>query len=282
MYTKEMESYLISRHYDLITPDGKISAVKGLSPTSLQATVIIDSISPAFIGYKIDSKSIFFNLKSTLAQLGLNAITDHILLDAKASRAEVSITLQAFGEIAQKMLSLLKPGAYIGKLFAKDERRRVRDPAYLSRMFGRSDRFGSPLLSLGSFQGNDQLLLKKIEGKAVAFLSLLEGSIQYDDTIFGILPTIEKALHLPSIQIRQLLQLHQKAHSSSHLVKTDDILLVRTLPLHVRTVFGVVAQDLLPQGISHTSAAVLEPNTKESGDIYELFGSSSELLQGFR
>lgn len=31
---------------------------------------------------------------------------------------------------------MLKVGSWIGKLFAADERRRVRDPDYLSRMFG--------------------------------------------------------------------------------------------------------------------------------------------------
>jgi predicted Rossmann-fold nucleotide-binding protein len=274
-----MESYLVSRHYDLITPDGKISSLKSLSPTSSQVTVTIDNISPAFVGYKIDKGLVFFNLKSTLAQLGLNAKTESLHLDAKASHAEVLVTLQAFGEVAIKMLGLLKPGAYIGKLFAADERRRVRDPMYLSRMFGRSDRFGSPLLSLGSFHGNDQLLLKKVEGRAVAFLSLIEGAITYDPAIVGILPALEKALHLPSIQTRGLVQLHQVFEPSGHRVLKDNILLVKTLPLHVRTVFGVVAGKLLPEGIFHTSASVLEPNTKESGDIYELFGSSSHELK---
>ncbi len=274
-----MESYLVSRHFDLITPDGKITSLKSLSPTTSQAIVTIDHISPAFVGYKIDIESVFFNLKSTLAQLGLNAVTENILLDANRSRAEVSITLQAFGEVATQMLKLLQIGAYIGKLFAQDERRRVRDPAYLSRMFGRYDRFGSPLLSLGSFKDNDQLLLKKVDGRAVAFLSLLEGTVKYDAMTLGILPTLEKALHLPSIQTRLLLQLHQVNHPSSHVVKEDDILLVRTLPLHIRTVFAVVAGSLLPKGMQHTSAAVLEPNTKESGDIYELFGTSTEVLK---
>ena len=274
-----MESYLFSRHYDLITPDGKITALKKLSPTSLQANVEIHNISPAFVGYKIDLGSVFFNLKSTLAQLGVHSQTESVHLDVKAARAEVCVTLQAFGKIATQVLELLQVGAYIGKLFAKDERRRVRDPAYLSRMFGRSDRFGSPLLSLGSFHGNDQLLLKKVDGRAVAFLSLIEGTIKYDPSVLGILEAIEKALHLPSVQTRQLLQIHQFLENSKHIAKPDDILLVRTLPLHIRTVFGVVAQNLLPEGIHHTSASVLEPNTKESGDIYELFGTSAHELK---
>ncbi len=53
------------------------------------------------------------------------------------------------------MLMYLDRGTYIGKLFAADERRRVRNPDYLSRMFGRSDREGRALLSLGGMQGRN-------------------------------------------------------------------------------------------------------------------------------
>ena len=274
-----MESYLFSRHYDLITPDGKITSLKHHSATSAAITVKIENISPAFMGYKIDQGNLFFNLKSTLAQLGLNAKTESIHLDAKMHQADIVITVEAFGKVAVQMLSLLRAGAYIGKLFAADDRRRVRDPIYLSRMFGRADRFGSPLLSLGSFQGNDQLLLKKIEGRAVAFLALQEGRVVYDQDILGALPTLAKALHLRQVPTRHLLQIHQVFDHSPHIVQKDEILLVKTLPLHVRTVFGVVAQELLPQGICHTSASVLEPNTKESGDIYEFFGASEKELK---
>lgn len=274
-----MESFLFSRHHDLITPDGKISALKILSPTSCTAQISIDNISPAFVGYKIDTNLVFFNLKSTLAQLGLNAKTQSCHLEEKSHQAHVTITLEAFGPIAIQMLSLLTPGAYIGKLFAQDDRRRVRDPLYLSRMFSRADRFGSPLLSLGHTRDTEQLFLKKIDGRAVAYLNLQEGTVAYDPKILGALPTIAQALHLRSVQTRQLLKLHQVVSQDLPVVKKDDILLVRTKPLHVRTVFGVVAQNLLPKGIFHTSASVLEPNTQESGDIYELFGSSTHKLK---
>jgi hypothetical protein len=56
-------------------------------------------------------------------------------------------------------------------------------------------------------------------------------------------------------------------------------LLVKTQPLHVRTVFGKVKQELLPTGFHHTSASILEPSTKASGDIYELFGTSTSEIQ---
>src|SRR5512147_2543510 len=92
------------------------------------------------------------------------------------------------------MLELFEVGSYIGKLFAADERRRVRDPDYLMRMFGRSDRKGRPLLSLGGLEGSGALILEKIEGRTVAFLSLLDGVFTYDTNIYGFLPTLIKAL----------------------------------------------------------------------------------------
>ena len=64
-----MESYLTPEHYDLVTPDGKITQIKEIDKRRKHATVQIESISPAFVGFDIDKASITFNLKSTLAQL---------------------------------------------------------------------------------------------------------------------------------------------------------------------------------------------------------------------
>ncbi len=139
-----MESYLFSDHFDLVTPDGKISTIKTISSTKSSAEVVIENISPAFVGFKIDPKLVIFNFKSTLAQLGLNATLQSMELDSKTHTARISLHLEAIGSLAALMLPLITPGAYIGKLFAADDRRRVRDPEYLSRMFGRADRNGSP------------------------------------------------------------------------------------------------------------------------------------------
>ncbi len=266
-----MESYLHSDHFDLITPDGRITAI-----TKRFIEVTIENISSAFKGFTIDPKLVTFNFKSTLAQLGLNATTEGIELDAKSFLAKVHLQIESLDPVGNKLLPLLTPGAYIGKLFAADDRRRVRDPEYLSRMFGRSDRHGLPLLSLGGLQGSDELILEKIEGRTVAFLALLEGVLVYDNEVEGLLPVLAKALHIPYLKTRTLLQIEQIwKPGASRTVKEGEILLVRTLPLHVRTVFGRVATELLPKGVHHTSASVLQPDTKASGDIYELFGSST-------
>lgn len=274
-----MESYLTPHHYDLVTPDGKITQLKKIDEKRSLATVKIENISPAFIGYGIDKKLIFFNLKSTLAQLGINGICREFSLERKENAAEVKVELIGFGHIGIAMLSLIEVGAYIGKLFAADDRRRVRDPDYLMRMFGRSDRKGRPLLSLGGLEGSGSLILEKVEGRTVAFLSLLEGVVSYEPNIYGFLPTLAKALNKNFPHTRQLLHLHQHLEPEiPRIVHKEEILLVKTSPLHIRTVYAHVVDSLLPQGIYHTTANFLQPDTAASGDIYELFGTSNQII----
>lgn len=273
-----MESYLDPTHYDLASPDGVITQLTFLSEKTAEAIVLIQNISPLFVGFQIDPNRVFFNIKSTLAQLGVNGVGKEYELDAKNRRAQVKIELQAYGPIAVAMLKLIQVGSIIGKLFAADERRRVRDPDYISRMFGRADRWGEPLLSLGGLQGSNDLILDKIDGRTVAYLTLQNGRVFYDDSIYGFLPTVAKAL-VTGTKMRDLLRLHQEwKPDAPKNVEKDEILLVRSLPLHIRTVFGRVVDDLLSPGFYHTSASILQPDTFASGDIYELYGQSKREL----
>lgn len=273
-----MESYLLAHHYDLVTPDGLVTKMDRPSLELLNVEIQIQNISPAFVGFRIDPVHITFNLKSTLAQLGLNAVLQEIELQEKNAFATVKAQLQAYGKIAIALFDFIQQGSYIGKLFAADPRRKVRDPDYLMRMFGRSDRQGSPLLSLGGPKGRDSLLLEKIDGRTVAFLPLQNGILSYDEkAILGLLPTLSKALIHPSFRLRTLIQLDQAwIAGAKRQVQENQILLVRTAPLHIRTAFGKVVNELLPKAITHTTADVLEPDTTASGDVYELFGSSQE------
>ncbi len=106
------------------------------------------------------------------------------------------------------MLKLLDVGSLIGTLSSADDTRRVRSPDYLTRMFGRSDRSGKPLLSLGGLQGSKDIALEVIDGRAIAFLNLKNGRIEYEETISGLLPTIAKSLKT-TFSRRSLLSLHQ-------------------------------------------------------------------------
>jgi hypothetical protein len=69
-----MEDFLDPHQYDLATPDGAITDLTRLDDRTAHATVFIQNISPKFVGFQIDLQSIFFNIKSTLAQLGLNGV----------------------------------------------------------------------------------------------------------------------------------------------------------------------------------------------------------------
>lgn len=273
-----MESPLDLHHYDLVTPDGCITNVVRLSDTALEATVFINHISPLFVGFDIDPQNVTFNIKSTLAQIGVDGVGTQYEIDKKNHCANVKVSLRGIGQLGCEMLNYLQVGAYIGKLFAADERRRVRDPEYLARMFGRSDRWGKPLLSLGGMHGSNDLILDKVDGRTIAYLTLQNGRVAYEPSIHGFLPTLGKAL-IAKKPVRELLQLHQRWEPSlPRDIEADEILLVRTLPLHIRTVFGKVVNELLAQGYHHTTANVLQPDTQASGDIYELYGKSKREL----
>lgn len=272
-----MESYLTLEHYDLITPDGKIIEISELKQNSAKTTVLIEKISPKFQGFSIDKSLVHFNLKSTLAQLGLTTLNFKVDLHEHQRKATVEITLKALDSTALQMLKLLKEGAFIGKLFAADDRRRVRNPDYLMRMFGRSDRQGRALLSLGGNYGSDDFVLEKIENKTVAFVALKDGIAVNDESVISFLPTLEKTLHSDRFRSRELLQLHHKwLEGKPRVLQKDQTLLVKTAPLHIRTVFAKVLNDQLPSGFHHTTADILQPDTFDSGDIYELFGSSTQ------
>lgn len=272
-----MTSYLYAGHFDLVTPDGFIQKITHIDPTKAIADVMIQNISPAFVGYQIDSAQIIFNLKSVLAQLGINGIGKDIVLDQEQHVAQLKVELFTIGQLAREMLPLLTEGAYIGKLFAADERRRVRSPHYLTRMFGRSDRDGRPLLSLGGLHGSEQLTLEINDGRSIAYLALKEGKIEYTNTIHSFLPTLGRALKEKKLPLRDFLRLHQKrVENARRIVDQNEILLVASAPLHIRTVFARVVDSLLPKGYQHTSASILQPDTFASGDIYELFGASTK------
>lgn len=272
-----MTSYLYPDHYDLVTPDGYVESLTPQTTHSAIADVLIEGISPAFVGYQLDQYQVMFNFKSVLAQIGLNGIEEEVVFDQKRARAYVKVKITAIGFLAREMLPHITQGAYIGKLFAADDRRRVRNPDYLSRMFGRSDRDGRPLLSLGGLHGSERLTIEKIEGRSVAFLALKEGRMEYDPNINSFLPTLGKALRYPQMPLRNFLRLHQKWKPNiPRIVSNDEILLVCSEPLHIGTVFARVVDNLLPSGYQHTSAKILQPDTEASGDIYELFGEATK------
>lgn len=271
-----MQNQFFSKYHDLVTPDGFISTIQKVNEQVYQAQVHIENIPSNFVGFQIPLHLVFFNLKSALAQVGLHSITTHVDLNKKMKTADVYLDLIAYSEQSRKLLSLLEPKSYVGKLFAKDDRRLVINQEYLSRMFGRSDPQGRPLLSFGTLPGMEYMVLDKVDGRTVAFLPLEEGRCDYVKEMDSFLPTFATALKDPNISLRNFIKLHQRWDLEAKRVLKDSILLVRTAQLHIRTVFARVVDELLPKGFYHTSASVLQPDTLASGEIYELFGESNK------
>lgn len=260
------------RLFDLISPDGVLRKIEPHDHYA-KCHITFEGIANNFVGFCIDESLTFFNLKSTLAQLGIESRQIKLRLCAQQGQAEVECELHAYGELAQQLLAYLKPGAHLGKLFTADPNRVVRNANYLNRTFGRYDRWGRPLLHLGGTADNRELTLGTADGRLIAYLPLLRGVVRYKEQIKGLLPTIATALNHPHVHIRELLALHQQLITDRpRITVSGDILLVKTQPLHLRTVFAVVADKYLPHGVHHTNARVLDPTTAASGDIYELYG----------
>src|SRR5579863_7165409 len=110
-----MERYLHPGHYDLVTPDGVITHMHRLNLNTLEVLVQIQGIMPSFVGFHIDADRVFFNVKSTLAQLGIDGLGKEYALDPKTGSAQIKVHLIAYGEIALAMLEWLQVGSYVGK-----------------------------------------------------------------------------------------------------------------------------------------------------------------------
>jgi len=81
-----------------------------ISPSEMHVEISIRNISPVFIGFEIEKEYISFNLKSTLAQLGLNATSLSLEIDKPNLTASAKIQLHAYGKIATCLLDHLEKG----------------------------------------------------------------------------------------------------------------------------------------------------------------------------
>ncbi|WP_201456732.1 LOG family protein [Chlamydia sp. 17-3921] len=271
--------HLIHSHHDAISPDGYLcSPLKMLSQNLYEGEAKIQNIPEYFLGFHLPQYCLQLNLKSSLAQLGIEALMLNCELDKNRREAQIQLHFYSKDPVATAMLSLLEPGSFFGKLFAADDRRLVRLPCYLERMLNYQDRDGSPLLRFGKKLEN-LITFDVIDNRLVASLPTLPGIVTYEQTIYGFLPFISKALSRPGLQVRKFLSLYQHHQNQKKIPQAQKILLIKTEPLHIRTVFARVVQDLLPKGLNHTAANILEPTTQESGDIYEFYGDASESIE---
>ena len=94
-------------HFDLTTPDGKITSIQKISDRMIRVVVDIEGINPALVGFDIDLHLVHFNLKSILAQIGVNGVDEQIELNKQKCTARAVVRLEAFGPIAREMLTYI-------------------------------------------------------------------------------------------------------------------------------------------------------------------------------
>lgn len=265
--------------HDAVSPDGYLcSSLQLISPGVYEGEIEIQNIPSYFLGFQLPLHCVHLNLKSSLAQLGIDATLLHCELSKNQKRAHIHAQFTSHGPIAESMLTLLKPGDRVAKLFAADERRLVRSPDYLESMLKNTDKAGHPLLCFGK-KLEHLISFDVVDDRLVVSLPTLPGIVRYDSDIYGLLPLIQKSLSNPKLSIRHFLSLYQQIAEGQHIPCEGNILLIKTEPLHIRTVFARVVNQLLPQGLFHTSANILEPTTQESGDIFEFFGNPSTSIE---
>lgn len=270
-----MTRNIYARPFDLITPDGVIRSLRRISDTEASAVVEIENISSQFKGFEINHEDIDFNIKSTFAQLGVDAFKEEIKLHTKLLKAEIKITLRSFNDVGKAVLANFTDGVFIGKLFAADPRRRVRTADYLTRLFGKSDDEGNPLLVLSTKYKSEQIIEQPDLERTIVKVPLEPGYWEYDEHVIGFIPTIVKGLTQKKTSFRKFLNLHQVHIEGPRHIPQNGYLLVRTMMMNIRTLFARVANDELPSGFLHAAANILEPQLA-SVDIFEFHGSSDE------
>lgn len=270
-----MPKNIYNRPYDLITPDGRISEIKTRDLNHVEAYIEIDDIFSGFLGYQIDPSLIHFNIKSTFAQLGVNGVGLEYEFNQKLGKAKVKVAFTAFNAIGQELLKYLTKDVYVGKLFAADDRRRVRTADYLHRLLGKTDADGHPLLILSEEYKSEQIIEQPEKNRTIVKIPLNPGHWVYSEEVIGLIPTIAKGLQSPDMSFRNFLFLHQKHVQGRRVLPPEGLLLVKSMAMALRTLFAKVVPDELPSGYLHASADIIEPQ-QETGDIFEFHGSSTE------
>ncbi|EPY20434.1 hypothetical protein STCU_03911 [Strigomonas culicis] len=284
LHHRRDESYTISRGkyknpYDLATKDASIHTYQRISRTLSKVQAIVGGIHPKFRGLQGDVPCEFV-LRSSITQLGVNA--ENIVLDMDGTERFCTITMDlvALTPLAILLLDFIGQGACVGKLFAREENRVVRNVSYLTRLLDHRNQRGEQLLIYGSGDHPDWDL-KVVDGRVVAYLPVLPGTFTYSGEVHGLLPTIGTALkrHTP---YKDLVRLHQEFHEGhSRICAPTGTLMVRGYAMHFRTLFGRVVEELLPKGLHSMSSRVIEPEEHGSqlrDRTFVFYGESAEEL----
>lgn len=283
---KQGESYSLTRgtfsnSYDLATKDCRVVSKNRLSPSKMEVTAVVENVPLRFRGLEKNVECEFV-LRSSITQLHINAEDCEVHISHSSRKIEVKLMLVSFGDIGVLMLDNIEEGALIGKVFAMDKRRVVRDKDYILRLLQSYTQMGSILMSLGNRKAEMEEL-QVVDGRVIAYLPVIPGAVKYTnkEDLIALMPTIGRALRTGAAY-KDLIKLHQTLQSNvPSSPKKNEALMVRSSPLHIRTLFGRVVDELLPQGVRCMSSRIIEP---EEGEIvvrdrtFVFLGCSSEIL----
>lgn len=266
--------------FDLVTDDGKIVEMNRMSPQLLHATVLIENIQPKYRGLQENVESEFI-LRSSITQLGVNAESCDTTIDGENGTATITMNLVALTTLGALMLDRLDIGARIGKLFALEKQRVVREKDYVLRLLQSYNIMGEMLMSYGHHETDVEKFFEVIDGRLIGFLPVVHGAVEYSDNIQALLPTIGLALK-SGTNYKNLIQLHQTVNEKKKMVASPTSpVMVRGFPLQIRVLFGRVVDELLPKGLKCMSSRIIEPESGRSGTRNRTFmfhGNSTEEL----
>ena len=285
-YTNARQTYS-DTSCDLATPDGLVTSFeRSANRRGIRAQVRIEGIRACFAGWD-STFHVYFNVKSTLSQTGVNGVGTEMHRDEAAGCVTLTVDLTAVSHLGVLMLDEIRVNSRIGKLFCRAPARRVADPAYLSRRVGRVDRMGKPLLHLGE-EGEDWWAEQR-DGRTIFHVSLRQGVVSYGGDVAGIIPTVGRGLRTGR-SCKQVLRMHQEHdYDQSRLAVPGRMLMVRTKPLYIRNCFARVAADLLPEGLHTCTSDLMEPvdtssepsalREEEEGRTFCFYGQSTQFLE---
>lgn len=266
---KSGESYSITRGkysnpFDLATEDAKIIEKERLSCQCMRVVAQLTNVPSKFRGLTENIPCAFI-LRSSITQLGINAENCDIRFNREERVITIYADLVSFGSLGESMLDHIDIGVYLGRVFALEKNRVVRDKDYVLRLLRSYTQRGEVLMSYD--KGEEKIEgLQVIDGRVIAFLPVFQGVLEYDneDRIRALMPTIGLAL-CSGTAYKDLIRIQQTRKADiPAVVEAGKILMVRSRPLQIRVLFGHVVNELLPENMRCMSSSIIEPEVGEA------------------
>lgn len=245
--------------YDLATGDAKVISKERVNRERLHVVALLTDVAAKFRGL-FGSTPCAFILRSSITQLNVNAENCDIRINHEKREIVVHLDLVSFGFVGECLLDHIEIGAFIGRIFALEKNRVVREKDYVLRLLESYTQRGEVLMSYG--EGKIKMEgLRVVDGRVIADLPVLDGVLEYDnmEQIISMMPSIGLALRT-GVDYKDLIRIHQIPNPSIPAVgSAGKTVMVRSCPLQIRVLFGRVVDELLPEGLHCMSSTLIEP-----------------------